>query len=118
MGTTLSYTSSKAAEQASGSSFTAAGAKAFTPPSSHKWFKCAVFNKGTSGANLYILWNDDPDSPAVDPTNGNWDVELAPGKMVTSPDGIQVTNVGIYADAAATYGDDFVVRGWSDGTNE
>jgi hypothetical protein len=60
--------------------------------------------------NIFVLFNDAAAGATVSTTV--WDIVLTPGDQVSSPDGIFVKTVGLYATGAATWGTDFTLRGW------
>jgi len=60
-----------------------------------------------SAANLWIRFNQD----TADNDSGLWDVCLQPGDSWSGVTGMRITKIAIFADATATYGTDFVVKG-------
>jgi hypothetical protein len=71
--------------------------------------KATIQNHPDSGVNMHVLFND-----AASPTASTtiYDIVLTPGDQVSSPDGIHVKRVGVHFTGAATWGTDFIVRGW------
>jgi len=57
---------------------------------------------------LYIKWNDDE----ADDADSAWDQLCYAGGVAVSEPRDAVAKVAIYATAEATYGTDYVVKGW------
>lgn len=73
--------------------------------------KVVVVNHPDSGVDLYVKWN----AATAAKTGSAWNEVIEPGGRAEYPgeagDAI-CTQVAIWADAAVTYGEDFVVFGW------
>jgi hypothetical protein len=69
--------------------------------------KVLISSHPTSGPTLmYVAFNRE------DAATDDWDVIIAPGEYVVSPDGWRMNTVSVYFTGAATFGTDFTVTGW------